>query len=147
MGGENMKGVVEKVAGTGKGLMIGGEWYNTAKPAMIAGVKVGDEVEFKNSGKWIQSTANVLNAGGGGAPSAGGSGGGSRSPQSDLKISKDRCIVRQNAMAHATQIVIKTGVEDPMQAAMMVVDTARILEAYSMGDDDAIVNEELGLLG
>lgn len=51
----------------------------------------------------------------------------------------DRTIIRQNALTHATAIVLKTGSDlgsDLPGVANKVIGVAKILEAYSAGDEE-----------
>ena len=49
---------------------------------------------------------------------------------------RNRSIVRQNSLAHATNLVIATGVGSAEKAAELAVEVARVFEAYSMCEDE-----------
>lgn len=138
-----VSGTVEQKSPNGKGLKIQGAWFNTGKPELTAGIEPGMNVEIKTSnGKFFNTKPTVV--GGAAAPTGGASGGGGyQAPKSDLKISKDRCIVRQNALAHATRLATAEIATGGSMLAELIIEEARKFEAYSMGDDDAGVLNEM----
>jgi hypothetical protein len=60
-------------------------------------------------------------------------------------LTKDRTIVRQNALNHATNLHC-AGAKVPFastdEEAMKIIDTAKLFEAYSMGDLDKLEADE-----
>lgn len=59
----------------------------------------------------------------------------------------DRSIVRQNALAHATKVVVETSLKDAVTPSEDIVDliikTAYRFEAYATGDIEAVAIEAL----
>lgn len=107
----------------------------------------GDTVTFDNGDKKWCRGLKVVSAGGGGAPAPSG-GTTSAAPSAAHKPAfpigidtKDRSIVRQNSLTHATNLYIKTMVGDGTlpteEDAIKIVELARIFEDYSSGDGDA----------
>jgi len=137
---DTIKGVVEKKARTGKGIMIDGDWWNTGFPANLEHVEVGDEVEFKTKGKFINGKPKKHSGGG---SSAGGASGGGQT-KSDLKVSRDRSIARQNALQHAARIVaaeIAIG-KEPEDVTSQVIGYAQDFEMYTTGELDEMSKKE-----
>lgn len=144
---DKINGVVEKKAKSGKGLYINGQWYNTGFPVNLEGIEVGMNVEFSakvnGTSAFINGKPKVIGATIRLPVSNPAASGGSQ-PPSDIKISRERCIVRQNATTSAARIVaaaIGTGVmyEDEGKA---IVSIARDIEAYTTGDMDEEMKEE-----
>ena len=122
--------------------------------------KAGDVVSFDNGDKKWCRQLKVTSAGSGAAPSGGG-GGYAKSagaptaaykPAFPIGIdTKDRSIVRQNSLAHATNLYTSTltvGEGITEEDALAIVDLARIFEDYSSGDGDARdATEELAKAG
>lgn len=107
-------------------VLVNGTWYSSKFEIPC---EKGDTVEFDDGGrKYCQKLRVVIEGGS--------STGKSSSGNSDLGVSKDRCIVRQNALSHATSIVCMTGVADVETTANMTVEVAKIFEGYAMGDDE-----------
>lgn len=111
--------------------------------------KAGDTVTFDNGDKKWCRGLKVISAGSGGAsPAPSGGGGYAKSapaaaykPAFPIGIdTKDRSIVRQNSLAHATSLYNAcAGGMGPAseEDAMKIVELARIFEDYSSGDGDA----------
>lgn len=111
-----------------KRFKVQGEWYGSFNP--VAGIVVGDTValnwspdktgQFRN----IKSISKVD-----GAPAttpAAPSGGGGSATLRDLTI------IRQNALAHATALVVASGVKgDLYDAQDLVIDLAKKFAEYS----------------
>jgi hypothetical protein len=113
----------------------------------------GDTVLFEDGGKKYCQRLKVVTEGAGGsthavtprASTSGGGGGGTTAARiAGFPVpldTKDRSIVRQNSLTHATAVVLKAYVENdtyakPDDLARLVVETARIFEDYSCGDSD-----------
>jgi hypothetical protein len=97
----------------------------------------GDTVSFYRgkkkdgtAGKYIRAlVVNSSTAASAAAPTVGG----------EMNVAKDRMIVRQNALSHATALVTGMGkVVDLDESAGKVIETAKVFEAYAMGDLDAL---------
>lgn len=130
-------------------LLVNGKWYSS-KYEVKAGK--GDTVEFDDGGKtWIRKLRVVSGSGGGSTAPSVASAAVSRTVGFPVPIdTKDRSIVRQNALNVAVQLV-KAQMEGDSWAfgsweeresstkkfAELVVDCARIFEDYSSGDGDA----------
>lgn len=118
-------GQVEEVKDN-KRFKVDGNWYGSFNA--ISGIVIGDFVtinwapdktgQYKN----IKGISKVdAPAGGGGAPApSGGTTGG-----------RDLVIVRQNALAHATALVVATGVADVWKAQSLVLKLAEGFAKYS----------------
>lgn len=126
-------GVVQEVK-DGKRVKVNGDWYGSYNP--IGNVNAGDNVTFNwepdKTGKYrnIKGTVNVVagasnsvSSGGGGATSGG----------------RDLIIVRQNALAHATALVVASGVHDVWKAQDLVLRLAVDFTRYSAtGEFDTV---------
>ena len=122
----------------------------------------GDTVTFDNGDKKWCRQLKVVAAGGGGsapAPSGGGYSAPTGAPKAAYKPAfpigidtKDRSIVRQNSLTHATKLYIAgTFFVDSADLtetdAQKIVELARIFEDYSSGDGDARdAAEELSMI-
>ena len=120
----------------------------------------GDTVTFDNGDKKWCRQLKVVAAGGGGsapAPSGGGYSAPTGAPKAAYKPAfpigidtKDRSIVRQNSLAHATNLYVHSMTEGDGVTeadAQNIVDLARIFEDYSSGDGDARdAAEELSMI-
>lgn len=136
-----MTGVVQAVK-DGKRVQINGDWYGSFNP--IGNVNAGDNVTFNwdmdKTGKYrnIKGAVNVV----AGAPSPVSSGGGVVATGG-----RDLIIVRQNALAHATALVVASGVSDVWSAQSVVLRLAEGFTKYSATgeiEDDSPVHEEDG---
>lgn len=126
----------------GKRLQINGEWYGSFNP--VGGVNVGDNVtlnwEFDKTGKYknIKGAVNVVAGAPNPVPSSGGvvaTGG------------RDLIIVRQNALAHATALVVASGVSDVWASQSLVLRLAEGFTKYSATgeiEDDSPIHDEIG---
>jgi len=126
-----------------KRFKVDGQWYGSFNA--ISGIVIGDFVtinwapdktgQYKN----IKGISKVDAPAGGGsspAPSGGGTTGG-----------RDLVIVRQNALAHATALVVATGVADVWQAQSLVLKLAGGFAKYSATgeiEDDSPIHDEVG---
>lgn len=143
-------------------LLDNGTWYSSKFE--IKGEK-GDTVEFDDGGKNYCQKLRVVGGGSASAPSSSGGGGSTYTPAAKAKPgfpvpvdTKDRSIVRQNALAHATNIwktlmekqppVDKVMTDKEVEkflekSANMINDIAIIFESYTSGDADAAAVEEM----
>lgn len=129
-----VSGVVQEVK-DGKRVKINGEWYGSYNP--IGDVNAGDSVTFEwqpdKTGKYKNIKGAVNVTGRGGSASANQSGGASTAGSRDL------IIVRQNALAHATAIVVAAGVNDAWAAQDLVLRLAVDFARYSAtGEFDTV---------
>lgn len=129
-----VSGVVQEVK-DGKRVKIQGEWYGSFNP--IGDVNAGDSVTFDwapdKTGKYknIKGAVNVV--------SRGGSGGVAQSGGASTSGGRDLIIVRQNALAHATALVVAAGVDDAWKAQDLVLRLAVDFARYSAtGEFDAV---------
>ena len=155
-----VNGVVESLARTGKSIKVGGEWYGAFSPASLGGCKVGDTVAFSwapsKDGQFKNIKGSVSFVGGGAAtpasldapaPRSAPSGGSyGRSITFPLPpLDGQRVIVRQNALGHATKVVIDGGMYDANNlpgTAAQIIEAARHFEAYVAGDLDLELAKE-----
>ena len=116
-----------------KRFQINGDWYGSFN--VLGGINVGDTVslnwDYDKTGKYknIKGGINVVSQGGGassggGTPAVGGSVGG-----------RELTIIRQNALSHATALVVATGVSDVWGAQGLVLRLAEIFAKYSATGD------------
>lgn len=129
------------------GILVNGGWYNSKYEIRA---EKGDEVEFDDGGKNYVRKCKVLGAGGGASTSGGASTGTvvSRQPGFPVPVdTKDRSIVRQNALRHA--VVLVTNMVGPQEYdswsdretamenfAKLAVEVARMFEDYTAGDSE-----------
>jgi hypothetical protein len=134
-------GVVQAVK-DGKRLQINGDWYGSFNP--VGNVNAGDNVTFNwemdKTGKYrnIKGAVNVV----AGAPNPVSSGGGVVATGG-----RDLIIVRQNALAHATALVVSSGVSDVWAAQSLVLRLAEGFTKYSATgeiEDDSPIHDEVG---
>ena len=126
---------------------VGGTWIKCG--FKNPGVNVGDEVEFDGeSGTYGVETKSVriISKGGGAVPSStGGSPSRSAAPMGKVfpipPLHGDRSIVRQNALARATDLYIGARGSKPFDldqdTSALIISIARQFEAYTAGDLDA----------
>ena len=134
-------GVVQAVK-DGKRLQVNGDWYGSFNP--VGNVNAGDNVTFNwemdKTGKYrnIKGAVNVVAgpsnpvSSGGGVVASGG---------------RDIIIVRQNALAHATALVVASGVSDVWASQSLVLRLAEGFTKYSATgeiEEDSPVHEEDG---
>ena len=160
----NINGVVQAMSNKYDkySVLVNETWYSSKFEISCA---KGDTVEFDDGdGKKYCRKLRVVASGGGVAPSGstGGGGGGSagftpnRAGFPVAVDTKDRSIVRQNSLAHATNIVkhafpnldLDSLNGEEMEIALeklveTVIDVARKFEDYSAGDTDMREAQEL----
>ena len=157
-----VNGVVESLARTGKSIKVGGEWYGAFSPASLGGCKVGDNVSFSwapsKDGQYKNIKGSVSVVGGGAATPASLDAPAPRSAPSGASYGRSiafplppldgqRVIVRQNALGHATKVVMEQdgawtdGVSDA-EIADRIISLARQFEAYVAGDLDLELAKE-----
>lgn len=155
-----VNGVVESLARTGKSIKVGGEWYGAFSPASLGGCKVGDTVSFawapSKDGQYKNIKGSVSVVGGGAATPAAVEGSAPRSAPSGGSYGRSiafplppldgqRVIVRQNALGHATKMVMDAGMYDSNDlagTAAKIIEAARHFEAYVAGDLDLELAKE-----
>lgn len=134
-------GVVQAVK-DGKRLQVNGDWYGSFNP--VGNVNAGDNVTFNwepdKTGKYrnIKGAVNVV----AGASNPVSSGGGVVATGG-----RDLIIVRQNALAHATALVVASGVSDVWASQSLVLRLAEGFTKYSATgeiEEDSPVHEEDG---
>ena len=110
-------------------------WYNSQYEIKAS---KGDTVEFDDGGKNYVNKLRVV-----GGSTGGGSGTAQASNTSGM--TKDRTIIRQNSLGHATELVtsflsvdVAGGHSEVEQAADFVIEIARKFESYSTGDLDEV---------
>ena len=131
--------------------------YGFKKPAFAA----GDEVDFQYTdgtyGKVIDLTSVRMLKKGAGAPTASTTASvapakASYSPPAKVfpipPLHGDRAIVRQNSITNATKLVTDLAAKSktettPSALAAVIVEIAKVFEAYSCGDDDAAAAEQI----
>lgn len=138
---ETVKGFVEESKDS-KRFKVGGQWYGSFNP--IGGIVVGDYVslnwvpdktgQYKNIKGMYKTDAPAGSSAP--APSGGGTTG-------DVGLA----IIRQNALAHATALVVATGVADVWKAQSLVLKLAEGFAKYSATgeiEDDSPIHDEVG---
>lgn len=134
-----ISGKVEAISKTRNGIKIDGyDWLNNKFKTVDAHINVGDvvDVSAKDGKFW-----NKIMSGSGGAPTTTAETH-TQSRVLDLPVfvAKERAIIRQNALTHATAIVMGSSLDvknyKPEAIAQEVIDTARQLEAYASGQID-----------
>jgi hypothetical protein len=109
-----------------KRFKIDGNWYSSYNPAPFP-VSVGDTISFDwvQKGEYRNIKGSVSKSASGAAPVAASGGGGGAT-------SRDLTIIRQNALAHATALVVASGVTgDLYDAQDLVIDLAKKFAEYS----------------
>lgn len=124
-------------------------WYSSKFAISCA---TGDVVTFDNGDKKWCRGLKVVSSGGGSPPAAKATGGAGAAPyvaKASFPIpvdTKDRSIVRQNSLTHATKLYTSrfSGGESIDAAdAERIIELARIFEDYSCGDSDAREAQEM----
>jgi hypothetical protein len=129
-------GVVEAIK-DGKRLKMDDGWYSSFNS--VGDVSIGDTVSFAwvkdKTGQYnnIKGDVNVVSKASAGA-SVGSSGGGSSSTISATQLST----IRQNALRHATALVVATGVKDVWSAKDVVIELAKHFASFSATGDDLV---------
>lgn len=130
-----MKGVVEATKRDRKAFCIDDLWYSVYSPSQMDGVEKGCEVEFDfiKKGEWnnVKGNVKVLSSDGGTAVEV---------TVGKASLARERSIVRQNALGHATALCISQGfdsdADNNISLANEIVSIARVFEAYATGDSD-----------
>lgn len=125
----SFSGVVTEVKDN-KRFKIDGAWYSSFNAAPFP-VSVGDTISFDwvQKGDYRNIKGSVSKVSSGSAPQASSGGGGSAT-------SRDLTIIRQNALAHATALVVASGVKgDLYDAQDLVIDLAKKFAEYSATGD------------
>ncbi len=123
-------GVVQAVK-DGKRLQVNGDWYGSFNP--VGNVNAGDNVTFNwepdKTGKYrnikgavtvVAGASNPVSSGGGVVTTGG----------------RDLIIVRQNALAHATALVVASGVSD----AVCSDGRGHFIASYDLEENEVNVN-------
>ena len=124
----SFSGVVTEVKDN-KRFKIDGAWYSSFNAAPFP-VNPGDTISFDwvQKGDYRNIKSSVSKSASGAAPVAS-SGGGSASGSA---TNRDLTIIRQNALAHATALVVASGVKgDLYDAQDLVIDLAKKFAKYS----------------
>lgn len=159
---ETIRGIVEEVmnngVGKGSGIRIEGKKYGVYDPgaAKLGAVNVGQEVSFRYterpdkanpsvSYKNISGAITVVAAGSGGATV-----GASSVPSNinSVSLSRDRAIIRQNALTNAVKVVTEIGDQYGIIGADgnvvdAIISTAMKFEEYTSGDMDKNIMAEV----
>lgn len=136
-----VKGVVEwkNKSQWGYGIKVDGSWYNSKYNIKA---EKGDLVEFDDGGKNYCRELKVLQSGGGDDDTGGG---GTRSAEatavqkaSQPPLHNGRSIIRQNSLTNANAFHATAGFQskDPEARLEELIQTARVFESYSAGDED-----------
>ena len=144
---KSFEGTVSKAARNGRAFEIDGEWYSIFKTAQLKGqeVEVGDYIkfEYETVEKGGQTFHNIkgdveVQKGSRGRSSSRSSGGGETSGEEVRRgpTSRDVMIVRQNALSHATALVIAGNMGSLDDAIVDVIATARQLEEYILEEPE-----------
>jgi len=121
----SFSGVVTEVKDN-KRFKIDGAWYSSYNAPAFQ-VNVGDTISFDwvQKGDYRNIKGSVSKSASGSAPQASSGGGGSAT-------NRDLTIIRQNALAHATALVVASGVKgDLYDAQDLVIDLAKKFAEYS----------------
>lgn len=149
-------GTIESIARTGKSIKVDGAWYGAFAKTQLGSAGVGDNVTFtytsveKDGTTYNNIKGNVTVAAGGAAPSpaapksaAPASFGRSSLTFPVPPLDGQRVIVRQNALAHATKLLVdgyncKEAITDGDDSELCnrIIAAARTFEAYICGDLD-----------
>lgn len=126
-------------------MLVNGKWYSTKPEWVGCTISKGDMVEFDDGGKNFIKYAKVLSSGNEVTDSPPPSGSNTvkvSKPQrteaetavmdnSFINLSRDRAIIRQNALTNAVHYHPDGGVED-------VLSIAKQFESYTSGDSDTV---------
>lgn len=154
MANKKLRGTIEAVARNGKGFKIEETWYTAYKAVQLKGAQKGDEVEFEYAEKDVGGTTfynvqgDVKVVGASTSSSAGSSSsGGSRTSAASSgyaggvgDAARQKSIIRQNSLTQANALVstypelIQN--DNAEQAALELVEIAKVFEAYSSGSDE-----------
>lgn len=161
MANPRINGVVNKAARNGKSFTLDGHyddnneeiWYSAFSADQVGEISRGAEVEFeckqnnKNGRTFynIQKNVRVHNPGNGGAVTAPATSGGDGLTRAAPKpgaipIDRERCIVRQNSVNVAAQVMQSMVFSENVSAEDMVqtlLYVANEIEAHTSGDADA----------
>jgi hypothetical protein len=154
-------GTIESVAKTGKSVKIEGQWYGAFAKSQLSSAGVGDTIAFtyvsveKEGTTFHNIKGNVTlkeGAGGGAATPAAGEPSAPRAAAPAASYGRSsisfplapldgqRVIVRQNALGHATKLIVDAYPKDPDADVSVLADTiisiARKFESYVAGDLD-----------
>jgi len=142
-------------------ILVGGTWYSSLYEVPC---ERGDTVEFEDEGKRYCKKLRVISSGGAVSSVTSAHTGAVPQPTSSTQRrfpvpvdAPDRSIIRQNSLAHATNLVIallgtgdtETAIHNSVSdedLAQQVIRLARQFESYSAGDSDmqeamAIINK------
>lgn len=129
------------------GIMISNAWYNAGfKEPTVA---KGDEVEFEfNENQWGKELTSIHKTGNTSAAAPAQQTSSVDPVWSVFKVDmpKDRAIIRQNALGHATNVVLSNShaaAGDLDVVSNEVVRIARLFESYSTGEMDVEAAKEL----
>lgn len=151
-------GTIESIARTGKSIKVDGAWYGAFAKTQLGSAGVGDNVTFtytsveKDGTTYnnIKGNVTVDGAPKSAAPAPAAAGGYTPRPAGGVRefpvgpTSPERVIIRQNALSHATRMVMegKFYNEDSAEhTSQLIVDMAREFEAYVTGDLDKAIAE------
>lgn len=113
-------------------ILVNDTWYSSKFEIKA---QKGDTVEFDDGGKkWCQKLRVIA--------SGGSSHIGEGASAKPTNAGRDRAIIRQNALGHATALVVAGNYDDIDEAANKVIELARKFEAYSSGDEDVPVGPQ-----
>jgi hypothetical protein len=154
-------GTIESVAKTGKSIKIEGQWYGAFAKSQLGSAGIGDTVSFtyvsveKDGTTFHNIKGNVTLKGaseGGTATPAAGEPSVTRSAAPAASYGRSsisfplapldgqRVIVRQNALGHATKLIVEAYPQDPdFDATVLadrIIEIARKFESYVAGDLD-----------
>lgn len=154
---------IDKVSADRHGIMSGGNWYNNKFKTVHPSINAGDtcSVVLKDGKFWnsVTSTAITTTTTSTGVPmskvSAPATSGVVATKAAEFPIpmdSRQRSIIRQNSLGHAVQLMSDSGItshifevtdEGKEMAAIAegAISLARMLEAYSTGDIEAVQSD------
>jgi hypothetical protein len=156
-------GTIESVAKTGKSVKIEGQWYGAFAKSQLGSAGVGDTIAFTYVS--VEKEGTTFHNIKGNVTLKEGGGGGAATPAPDVPsaprttapaasygrasisfplapLDGQRVIVRQNALAHATKLVVEASEwsdpsdSDLAQNADFIIEIARKFESYVAGDLD-----------
>lgn len=135
----NVSGTVEDIIGRDVAgydsqawdVILNGKKYGHGfvKPSFEIGDAISFEADAKKNGKYTNYNIRRETVRQGPAEAA-------RAAQNESGYDRNRSIVRQNSLSHATALVVGAGVKDAEKAADLVLALAPRFEAYSMLEDD-----------